>query len=96
MNRRDTRSQKTITQPIWAGGATVPAREVPEYFYTVYANDSLLNEKGDIEILKHENSSCSTKKEIKKMFNTFATKAEAMAAASKIITILKRGKLQRV
>ena len=80
---------QTYKQPEYAGGRIVKAKDVPAEWHSIHTEEEHMNEPGELCVLTHENSSCSTRKEIDKKFNAYRTKADANKALSKIRKILR-------
>ena len=68
----------------------VKAKDVPVSYYSVYCEDSDVNYKSDLCVLKHENAPCLTRVEIDKEPNHFRTKAMATKALNQIWKIYKQ------
>jgi hypothetical protein len=80
---------KYYTQPDFMGGKKVLAKDVPNNYYSVYAEESLLGDVSELSVIKHDNDPCFTKKDIAKQFNSFPNKESARSALSAIKNILK-------
>ena len=72
--------EKYYTQPDYLGGKRVLAKNVPDKYYSIYAEDQDPCSSADLKVLEHENNPCLTFSQLRKMFNYFVTREEANAA----------------
>lgn len=67
-------------QPDYLGGKRVLAKNVPDNYYSIYAEYQDPCSPADLKVLEHENNPCFTFSQIRKLFNHFGTRKEANAA----------------
>lgn len=62
----------------------------PDYFYTIYFAENDVNNKSDIEIMKHENSLNKTISALERQNNTYVFRSDAVKAKELVWLALRK------